>query len=96
LQRINGSVQAELQQTLSTQKVDPHCEGALHAPPIGTSGVFVGVVVGVTVGVRLEVAVGLAVGVALGVGDTHSIPPAQVPKGTNDPQSSGPLFVQEN
>jgi hypothetical protein len=56
LQRINGSVQAVLQQTPLAQKPVPHCDGAAHAPPCGT-GVLVGV----------EVTVGVLVGVAVGV-----------------------------
>jgi hypothetical protein len=78
-------VQGVLQQTSSTQNVDAHCEDRLHAPPIGTSGVFVGVAVRVAVAVRLGVAEGLTVGVALGVGDTHCVP-LQVPKGTKPSQ----------
>jgi hypothetical protein len=63
LQRIDGSVQAELQQTLSAQKrPDAHCEVVAQAPPCGT-GVLVGVADDVTVGVRVGVAVGVAVGV---------------------------------
>src|SRR5215472_4127517 len=67
LQRINGSVQAVLQQTLSAQeRPDAHCEVVAQAPPCGT-GVLVGVAVGVLVGVRVGVRVGVFVGVSVGV-----------------------------
>src|SRR5215470_19418335 len=54
LQRISGSVQAELQQTLSAQeRPDAHCEVVAHAPPCGTGvAVAVGVIVGVAVTVE--------------------------------------------
>jgi hypothetical protein len=65
LQRINGSVQAELQHRLATQKKPvAHCEDVAQAPPCGT-GVLVGV--GVTVGVAVTVAVGVTVDVSVGV-----------------------------
>ena len=74
LQRIDGSVQAVLQQTPSTQKPVEHNEGVEHAPPIGMGvlvgvavGVLVGVLVGVFVGVLLGVKVGVLVGVLVGV-----------------------------
>jgi hypothetical protein len=67
LQRTNGSVQAVLQQMVSTQKLgEAHCDAMLHAPPIGT-GVLVGVAVAVTVGVAVGVAVCVAVRVAVTV-----------------------------
>jgi len=67
LQRINGSVQAELQQTPLAQKPVPHCDAVAHAPPWGT-GVLVVVAVGVLVGVLVGVFVGVAVGVFVFVG----------------------------
>ena len=68
LQRINGSVQAVLQQTPLAQKPVTHCEGVAQAPPKGTP-VLVGVAVGV--GVRLLVAV--TVGVSVGVPDAVTV-----------------------
>jgi hypothetical protein len=67
LQRINGSVQAVLQQTLSAQeRPDAHCEVVAQAPPWGTGeAVAVGVIVGVAVTVEVLVAVAVAVGVAV-------------------------------
>ena len=63
----SGSLQALLQQTLSTQNPGgPHWDDVLHAPPIGT-GVSVGVAVGVVVGVLVGVAVAVLVGVTVGV-----------------------------
>jgi hypothetical protein len=73
LQRINGSVQAVLQQTLSAQeRPDAHCEVVAQAPPCGTRvavavGVIVGVLVGVAVAVRVAVFVAVAVIVAVAV-----------------------------
>jgi hypothetical protein len=69
LQRINGSVQAELQQTLSAQKrPDAHCEVVPHAPPWGTGvAVAVGVIVGVAVTVEVLVTVAVCVTVAVRV-----------------------------
>ena len=66
LQRIDGSVQAESQQTPLTQKPVPHCDGVAHAPPCGT-GVAVGVLVTVDVAVRVGVFVTVAVRVAVAV-----------------------------
>jgi len=67
LQRISGSVQAVLQQTLSAQKrPDAHCEDVAQAPPCGT-GVAVGVGVTVGVAVTVEVLVTVAVCVAVAV-----------------------------
>jgi hypothetical protein len=65
LQRINGSVQAVLQQTLSTQNPVEHSDGVAQAPPAGMR-VLVGVAVAVLV--RVKVAVTVAVTVAVGVG----------------------------
>jgi hypothetical protein len=47
--------------------------------------------------VQLQQPRGVAVGVAVGVNvwRTHALP-SQTPLGTNDPQLSGPLFVQED
>jgi hypothetical protein len=66
LQRINGSVQAVLQQTPLVQKPVEHCDGVAQAPPWGT-GVLVGVAVTVAVAVLVGVWVGVRVGVAVGV-----------------------------
>jgi len=66
LQRIDGSVQAVLQQTPLAQKPVLHCEGAEQAPPWGT-GVLVGVLVTVDVAVRVGVFVTVAVRVAVAV-----------------------------
>ena len=66
LQRIKGSVQAVSQQTLSTQKPVPHCDGVAQAPPCET-GIPVDVTVGVTVGLPVVVLVGVMVGVVVGV-----------------------------
>jgi hypothetical protein len=68
LQRINGSVQAVLQQTPLAQKPVPHCDGVAQAPPWGTGeAVAVGVMVGVAVTVEVFVTVAVAVGVEVGV-----------------------------
>jgi hypothetical protein len=64
----SGWLQATLQQTPSTQNVDPHCPALLQAPPIGI-GVWVGVAVDVTVEVADGVLVGAAVGLFDGVSD---------------------------
>jgi hypothetical protein len=86
LQRINGSVQALLQQTLSAQeRPDAHCEVVAQAPPCGTGvAVAVGVIVGVAVTVAVlvtvavcvavAVTVGVAVGVSVGVADGTGTP----------------------
>ena len=66
LQRINGSVQAVLQQTPLAQKPVPHCDGVAQEPPCGT-GVAVGVLVIVGVAVRVAVLVTVAVCVAVAV-----------------------------
>src|SRR5215472_11126115 len=66
LQRIKGSVQAELQQTLSAQKPVPHCDGVAQAPPWGT-GVLVGVLVTFAVAVLVAVCVAVAVRVTVEV-----------------------------
>jgi hypothetical protein len=67
LQRINGSVQAVLQHTLSAQeRPDAHCEVVAQAPPWGT-GVLVGVLVTVAVAVWVAVCVAVAVRVTVEV-----------------------------
>jgi hypothetical protein len=68
--RIPGPVQAVLQQTPSTQKPVPHCDGVAQAPPCGT-WVLVGVAVGVALGllVGVSVCVGELVGVSVCVGE---------------------------
>jgi len=68
LQRINGSVQAVLQQTPVTQKPVEHSEDVAHAPPCGMRvRVGIAVAVGVLVGVLVRVCVGVAVGVPVAV-----------------------------
>jgi hypothetical protein len=68
LQRINGSVQAVLQQTVSTQLPDAHWPAAVQLEPLGCGvGVLVGVVLGLLLGVLLGVSVGVPVGVPVGV-----------------------------
>jgi hypothetical protein len=86
LQRINGSVQAVSQQTLSTQLFDAQCPALVQLEPLGCGvgvavdvdvGVLVAVCVGVEVGVAVDVivavavTVGVLVGVAVGVGLTQ-------------------------
>jgi hypothetical protein len=68
--RSSGPVQAELQQTLSTQKRVAHCDEVAQAPPWGT-GVPVGVAVAVMLGLLVGVPVGVIVGVPLGVNVAH-------------------------
>jgi hypothetical protein len=66
LQRINGSVQAVLQQTPLAQNPVPHCDGVAQAPPWGTGvAVAVGVIVGVAVRVGVLVTVAVCVAVAV-------------------------------
>jgi hypothetical protein len=68
LQRINGSVQAELQQTVSTQLPDAHCPALVQLEPLGCGvGVLVGVDVCVAVAVMVAVAVAVEVFVAVAV-----------------------------
>ena len=66
MHRINGSVQALLQQTPLAQKPVPHCDGVAQAPPCGT-GLAVGVLVTVDVAVRVAVCVAVLVLVAVAV-----------------------------
>jgi hypothetical protein len=73
LQRINRSVQAVSQQTLSTQFFDAHCPGAVQPAPLGCGvgvpvDVAVDVLVAVRVGVEVDVAVDVIVAVAVTLG----------------------------
>jgi hypothetical protein len=68
LQRISGSVQAVLQQTVLTQLPDAHCLVAVQLEPLGCGvGVLVGVVVCVAVAVIVGVAVWVGVFVTVAV-----------------------------
>jgi hypothetical protein len=68
LQRINGPVQAVLQQTLVTQLPDAHCPAEVQLEPLGCG---VGVLVGVDVCVAVAVLVAVTVAVAVEVGPRH-------------------------
>jgi hypothetical protein len=88
LQRINGSVQAVSQQTLSTQFSDPHCPARVQLEPLGCGvgvpvdvgvNVLVAVCVGVEVGVAVDVIVAVAVTLGVLVGVAEGVGLTQVP-----------------
>jgi hypothetical protein len=104
LHRIDGSVQAVSQQTLSTQLRDAHCPAAVQLEPLGcgvgvlvgvTLGLLRGVLLGVPVGVPVGVSVGVPVGVAVGGhAQSGSVPqPLSVPHGAveHEPPKFGPV-----